>query len=151
MITTDYSWSEPRLLSDYLRAPRETGVYLIGEMREAGLPNDAQRDDNFLGRGWPDGFFPHYIGRSSGIRGVRCRLSAHARKKGNKCVAGRVDKGEDLYFICKTGKIEFLLLERILQASLGEGTLSCNVRVEWMFSDSRVHDLINKHYKPRGR
>ena len=139
-------WSFPQKLRNYSQAPREIGVYLIGEMIPVPPLTEAEAQDNFLGKNWPDGFFPHYIGMSYEKKcGVRRRLSCHARGRGNVCIAKMIRDGKDLYYICRTGP-ENLLSERMLQASLGGGTLSCNTRIEYMRRPDRLHDLVHEYF-----
>jgi hypothetical protein len=123
-------WSDPILLGDYGSAPTGPGLYAIGEPFDQTTPTTACDDyDPYFGR-WPNNLRPVYVGISqSAGRGVRGRLSLHARKKGNKYVADRLRAGAKMWFITISGRaaIEYEALFMCLKTI---GQFEGNVREE---------------------
>lgn len=142
-IRTDMlNWSDPIPLSQYKRAPTGTGIYAIGRQRdESTLPTASMEYDAYLGR-WPDNFHPMYVGISlSKGCGIRGRLSAHSRNKGNKCIARYQAQGTKFWFItvqgeeCAEYEAGFILLKT-------KNQFECNVRCEITRSTQRQGEKI---------
>ncbi|HQQ74997.1 MAG TPA: hypothetical protein PK031_07575 [Pseudomonadales bacterium] len=98
-------WTEPLELINYSCAKRQPGIYIIGGVIDQSLPMvGCGEEDPYLFKNWPDNLIPYYIGISETKNvGVRGRLSAHSRCKGNKGIAKRVIENEHLYFIAAYG------------------------------------------------
>ncbi|HFS0785410.1 TPA: hypothetical protein ACHYZ9_004445 [Pseudomonas aeruginosa] len=109
--------SDPLELKEYLKAPRDTGCYIIGEKFESEKPvvrNDIP--DDYLPLGFPDNFRPIYVGISESKKsGMRSRLSCHSRKKGNKVIKKYIEEGKELYFIYFTGEYMAYQLEAMME------------------------------------
>lgn len=98
-------WSDPLPLQDWRISPTGPGLYIIGRARDERLPMDASTDNEGKLGGFPSNFVQLYVGHSlSSGRGVRARLSAHARGRGNRNVGMAVANGMPLWFICLSGK-----------------------------------------------
>ena len=74
-------WSEKHNISEYLEAPKKAGVYMLG------IPNglhkkSGEKEDDFLGKNFPEDFGPMYVGVSK--RSIRSRLYSHYKGLGNK-------------------------------------------------------------------
>lgn len=97
-------WSDPIRLSSYLLCPKDTGIYAIGEPREASVPITLAVDfDAYMGR-WPGNFRGLYVGISlSGGEGIRARLRAHARDRGCKRLRPYLAAVKDLHFLYIVG------------------------------------------------
>ncbi len=109
--------ADPLKLTEYLKAPRETGCYIIGEkynLEEPILRNDTP--DAYLPLGFPDNFRPIYVGISESQKsGMRARLSCHSRKKGNKTIKKYLEGGRELYFIYFIGTYMAYQLESMME------------------------------------
>jgi len=135
-------WADPLRLSEYRQSPRGQGIYIIGRPGDPDRPIEVSKGyDPYMGR-WPENLFPLYVGISESMgRGVRSRLSLHARKKGNRCIAQHIDKGTSLWFvtISSTGMANFEALYLCLQS--GE-QFECNVRSELERSAKRLRTEV---------
>ena len=123
-------WSDPILLKDYSSAPTGPGIYAIGEPIDLATPVTVCDDyDAYLGR-WPNNLRPVYVGISeSSGRGLRGRLSSHARQKGNKYVADRLRAGARMWFIAISGP-EVIEYEAPFMCLKTTGQFEGNVREE---------------------
>jgi len=94
-------WTEPVELNRYRLALRGAGLYIVGKPRIVGTSLHGNGEsDPYLLDNWPDGMVPLYVGISlSHGSGMRKRLSAHARGRGNKFLKDEVGKKERLYFV----------------------------------------------------
>lgn len=137
--------SDPLKLKEYLKAPRDTGCYIIGEKinpEEPVVRNDIP--DAYLPLGFPDNFRPIYVGISeSKNSGMRARLSCHSRKKGNKIIKNYIEDGKELYFICFTGKYMAYQLEAMMEClrsvdNLNALQFEANIRSEFTRSSYRT-------------
>jgi hypothetical protein len=99
------SWSDPLALSQYRTTFRQPGIYIIGGKRDETLGvTGSGTTDPYMQTNWPTNFIPYYVGISESYNtGVRGRLRAHRRRKGNKSIARRIRDGESLYFIAAHG------------------------------------------------
>lgn len=100
------SWSDPLPIRDYLMAPREKGLCLIGTSDIDSLPvASADSTDQYLGENFPDNFFILYVGQSiAGESAIRARIAAHLRGRGNRYIGGLAAIGYPLYFVAQTGR-----------------------------------------------
>lgn len=100
-------WTEPIELKDYKSALLGAGLYIVGKPRIKGTSLQGNGEsDAYLLENWPDGMLPLYVGiSSSNGRGMRGRLSSHARGRGSKFLKEELDKKELLYFIQISGKM----------------------------------------------
>lgn len=134
-------WSKPALLAEYRDAPTGPGVYVVGHAADDTLPVSAiDKYDAYLGT-WPDNFTGLYIGISeSPGRGIRGRLSSHARKRGNKGLASYIVRGVELYYITiPQGNVTLKSLLLLLkQPSL----FPCNIRSELKRNAARQRDIV---------
>ena len=136
-------WNDPELLRDYKKASPLPGLYVIGRFSDSFqyLASSAL-DDPYLGANWPNGFIPEYVGISeSRTRGVKQRLSCHARTKGSKRIASLLDTGVDLFFIVAYGE-EFAKFEPIYIALRMPGQFDCNIRDENIRSSRKQYREI---------
>lgn len=126
-----FEWSNPLELSSYRDAKRMPGIYVIGGAVDRMMPVlGSGEDDPYLLRNWPDNYVPHYIGISETMSvGLRGRLSAHCRCKGNKGVANRVRAGEQLFFIVAYGA-DLAAYETLFLCLKSSGQFEDNVRPE---------------------
>ena len=141
--------SDPLRLTDYLKAPRKTGCYIIGEKYKPGEPilrNDIP--DAYLPLGFPDNFRPVYVGISESPRsGMRARLSCHSRKKGNKTIKKYLEEGRELYFIYFLGTYMAFQLESMMECLRSVEApqklqFEANVRSEFTRSSYRTRRTI---------
>lgn len=141
----------PHELSDYRKAPRSKGIYVIGSRFDLSIPLCAKFLDDPYFRWCPENFVPRYVGisesKSSGMRG---RLSSHARSKGNTGVARLIDSREELWFVCIEGakRIE---LEAMFLCLKGGNQFDCNVRDENMRSGKRRYRAYRAEMTPSER
>ncbi|WP_151981923.1 hypothetical protein [Marinobacter salarius] len=93
-------WSEKHKLADYIRAPKEPGIYFVG-IHKPGFLHDG---DEFLGENMPHEFIPKYVGISK--RSVRSRLYAHAKGRGNRHIKSFIARHgiEDLEYVYHVSK-----------------------------------------------
>jgi len=123
-------WTNPIPLKSYGSAPRGPGIYAIGEPIDQAKPVTPCDDyDAYFGL-WPDNLRPVYVGISeSNGQGVRGRLSSHARGKGNKFVAERIQAGLEMWFITISGK-EVIEYEALFMCLKTTGQFEGNQRAE---------------------
>ncbi|RYG82929.1 MAG: hypothetical protein EON59_13990, partial [Alphaproteobacteria bacterium] len=136
------AWVDPQKLAEYAKAPRGWGVYVIGRPLDASKPVTANPIyDPYVGT-WPDNFQALYVGISeSRGAGVRGRLSCHARRKGNKCIAARIDKGETLWFITQSGELAHV--ESAMLTLKMARQFECNIRDELKRNSLRQHRKVS--------
>ena len=101
-------WSDPLPFSRYREAPREKGLYLIGNSDFDSLPVKAgDSSDLYLGEKFPDNLFMLYVGHSiDGESTIRKRLSAHAHGRGNKYIGALARINYPLFFVTRAGREE---------------------------------------------
>jgi hypothetical protein len=92
-------WADPIKLADWKLAPATPGLYAIGVCnRPNEPPGPALDNDGKLG-GLPTNLHVLYIGRSlDRTRGIRGRLSRHARGRGNRRIARQINETSEFWF-----------------------------------------------------
>lgn len=137
-------WTNPELLSNHKAAKTAPGVYVIGSPKESFKPITCSGDtDAYLGCNWPNNFIPHYIGISESMhRGVKGRLSLHARGKGNLCIS-KMHLIMPLHFIAfyDISSVEY---EALFLALKSDSFLICNQREENERSMKRICGQIRQ-------
>lgn len=94
-------WSDPVPLRDYRLSPNGPGIYVLCT-GENGLPpaGDLDDRDHYLGLNWPKDATSLYIGMStSRLSGIRGRLRAHFKGRGNIRISDDVSKRKPLWYI----------------------------------------------------
>lgn len=125
-------WQGPFHCKEYIKAPRDYGVYIIGLFKKKK-------------------FVPKYLGRADGSL-IRSRLRKHINMKGNKNVKKYLEKqGDEYLFICwkvveNPAKIESQLL--VLHGVKNKGLFKWNMRIE--IYNEKEH-LSRKRYNLRER
>jgi hypothetical protein len=146
------AWSDPFPLHAYRQTLRTPGVYIIGGTADPRVPVvGCGEDDPYLGHNWPDNFVPHYVGISESKNiGVRGRLRSHRRRKGNKGIAARLGRGEELYFIFAYGA-ELITYESAYLCLKSSTQFSDNVRSEFDRDAHRRYRRIREQMTPFDR
>lgn len=99
------NWSDPVPLQAWQTVPTGPGLYIIGCAYDLRLPIGTARDSEGMIGGFAVNFVPLYIGQSlSAGRGLRGRLSAHARRHGNRYIASAVSREMSLWSIFVAGR-----------------------------------------------
>ncbi|WP_337267105.1 hypothetical protein [Oryzifoliimicrobium ureilyticus] len=146
------NWLDPQPLSNYGMAPTGPGIYVIGNAIDALKPIIPTEEYDDYAANWPDNLHGLYVGISeSAGRGIRSRLSCHARSKGNRDIALRLRKREDLWYIASPGAegadFEVLFLTLFNRASM----FTSNVRDELRRSTLRRHRQAEARMKAEGK
>lgn len=76
-------WSKKYNVSAYREAPKKPGVYILG-IPNGYYRNPGEKEDEFLGKNFPEDFEPMYVGISK--RSIRGRLYSHYKGSGNENV-----------------------------------------------------------------
>lgn len=140
-----WTWTDPENLSEYRKAKKCPGLYVIGKPRQRGsVPVPTQESDPYLMINWPKNFLPVYVGISeSSNPGVRGRLSCHARSKGNLHIKELLAASDELYFIAVYGK-EFVEYEVLFTALKTGPQFAGNVRLEYDRAAKRMFKNIRE-------
>lgn len=97
-------WSDPAPLEAGQRVPTGPGLYMIGCAHDERVPIGVSFDNEGKLGGYPANFHPLYIGHSlSRGRGLRGRLSCHARARGNRYIAMALSANVPLWSIYISG------------------------------------------------
>jgi hypothetical protein len=125
-----YNWSDLRCLNDRKGVPCKPGVYIIGTF-DGTLPATAS-EDKFMGENFPDGFHARYFGMSvKPTTGIRGRLTAHARGRGNRQVREHIaaEGIHTLFYIYSECEMAYLA-EGVMLRLMGGGLFDWNNRDE---------------------
>lgn len=100
---------------------------------------------------WPENLLPRYIGISeSKGEGVRRRIRAHAKCKGNKAIADLVQSGQPLWYVTCIDESAVNLEALFLVAFTKDTGFIANVRSETRNFAKRLHKVIDAELVAKG-
>ena len=144
------TWSDPFPLCNYGHAPKQTGIYILGEAKDTNAPVvKGSGDCAYLQRDWPANFRPVYVGISENkTDGIYNRIRTHATNPSNKKLKEYRKQKRILYFIYACGGYDVVNFEVLFDSmrkidALGNEQFDANVRREWTRAAARTAKHLN--------
>lgn len=117
------NWSIPQRLQDYIAAPDEHGIYIVGIYSPSTRGTPGSESDDFLGGNFPLHFNAMYFGvAAKGKSSIRARLRAHFSGSHNRNISEHLKTpGNDLHFIYIQVSANDTTIEHLYLIAIGGG------------------------------